>query len=354
MKVLIITNQLLTTCGVSKHLNYFLETVKNKADKTEFTILCGGGDAVENYKSLAEVIVFEPVKHENRTVKKFLQSIQFVFKLQQKNKFDIIHAHNHYAANIAIYAAKLTNVKVIQTVHGIIAPIGKLKHYPAKTIIAVNEHIKEYLINNYDFSSSKIHLIRNGLPAIENLKKPKNQKLKIISAGRLIEEKGFDIFIKAVSKLPSEIRNKAEFFIAGKGDYETQLMKLNSELKAEITFLGELKDLPVYLQSTDVFVNPTRSQSEGFPVVITEAALNKNLVISSTFVGCKFILKDEENSLLFDMDNYEKLSRMLDKVIRNFDDYNDLIQNLFAKVKQEYNIERMFIQLKGLYSELSK
>lgn len=354
MKVLIITNQLLTTCGVSKHLKYFLETVKNKADKTEFTLLCGGGDAVENYKSLAEVIVFEPVKHENRTVKKFLQSILFVFKLQQKNKFDIIHAHNHYAANIAVYAAKLTKIMVIQTVHGIIAPIGKLKHYPAKNIIAVNEHIKEYLINNYDFNSSNIHLIRNGLPAKENFEKHINEKLKILSAGRLIEEKGFDVFIKAVSKLPLEIRNKAEFLIAGKGDYETQLKKINAELKAGIIFLGELKNLPANLQTTDVFVNPTRSQSEGFPVVITEAALNQNLVISTKFVGCNFILKDEENCLLFDTDNDEQLFQLLDKVIRNFDDYNHLIQNLFLKVKQEYNIDRMFIQLKEVYSGLCK
>lgn len=352
MKTLIITNQLLTTCGVSKHLLYFLLEAKKRED-VDFTIICGGGDAIDDYKNLCkEVIVNSAFMHENRSVINFIKAFLFLVQLLAKNKYHIIHSHTHYADNIANIASYFVKVKTLQTVHGIIEPIGRLNHYPSKYFVAVNEHVYDYLIKQKKKPSKNIKLIRSGIPIPIKFEKAVNQRLKIISAGRLIPQKGFDIFIEAISKLKKETIDKAEFLIAGKGDYETELKKLAEELRVNINFIGELKDLNAQLISTHIYV--TASQSEGFPLTIIEAALNRNLILSSKFLGHDSILKDKINSLIFNINNPNDLSYKLEYAIENFKNMNEIIERSFNDACNEFSLGKMITETVSFYKEILK
>ena len=352
IKILIITNELLTTCGVSKHLLYFLSEAKKRND-VEFTILCGGGDAVDVYKDLCKEVIINPaVKHENRSAKNFIIAFLFLFKLLTKYKYQIIHSHNHYASNIAKLISYFIKVRTLQTVHGIIEPIGRLNHYPSEYFIAVNEHVYDYLIKQKNKHSKNIKLIRSGIPVPTNSNKSINQKLKIISAGRLIPEKGFDIFIEAISKLKKNTIEQAEFFIAGKGDFEIKLQELAKKLNVNINFIGEVKDLNTQLITTNIFV--TASQSEGFPMTIIEAALNKNLIISSNFWGYDSILKDKTNCLIFTINDSNDLANKLEFAIENFKDMNRLIERCYNDAHKEFNLDKMINETVTFYSEILK
>ncbi len=352
MRILIITNQLLTTCGVSKHLLYFLSEVKKRED-VEFTILCGGGDAIDDYKNLCkEVIVNSAFMHENRSTINFIKAFLFLVQLLAKNKYHIIHSHTHYADNIANIASYFVKVKTLQTVHGIIEPIGILNHYPSKYLASVNEHVYDYLIKQKKKSSKNVKLIRNGIPVPIKIEKAVNQKLKIISAGRLIPEKGFDIFIKAISKLNKDTLNKAEFLIAGKGDYESELKKLAAKSNVSIYFIGEVKDLNPKLVSTHIFVTASRSKSEGFPITIIEAALNRNLILSSKFLGHDSILKDKINSLIFNVNDPDDLTEKLEYAIQNFKNMNKLIERSYNDACTEFNLDKMVSETVSFYKEI--
>lgn len=339
LKILIITNELLTTCGVSKHLLYFLSEAK-KRDDVEFTILCGGGDAIDVYKDLCkDVFVNSVVKHENRTAVNFIKAFFFLFRLLTKNKYQIIHSHNHYADNIANLVSYFVKVKTIQTVHGIIDPIGRLNHYPSTHFIAVNEHVYDYLTKQKNKSAKNVKLIRSGIPVPTNSMKTINQKLKIISAGRLIPEKGFDIFIEAISKLKKNTIDKSEFLIAGKGDYESELKKLAAKLNVNVNFIGEVKDLNTQLMLTHIFV--TATLSEGFPMTIIEAALNKDLILSSNFLGYDSILKDKVNALIFNVNDSNDLANKLDFAIENFKEMNEIIERGYQDARDEFSLDKM-------------
>lgn len=352
IKILIITNELLTTCGVSKHLLYFLSEAKKRND-VEFTILCGGGDAVDVYKDLCKEVIINPaVKHENRSVKNFIKAFLFLFKLLTKYKYQIIHSHNHYASNIAKLISYFIKVRTLQTVHGIIEPIGRLNHYPSEYFIAVNEHVYDYLIKQKNKHSKNIKLIRSGIPVPTNSNKSINQKLKIISAGRLIPEKGFDVFIEAISKLKKNTIEQAEFFIAGKGDFEIKLQELAKKLNVNINFIGEVKDLNTQLITTNIFV--TASQSEGFPMTIIEAALNKNLIISSNFWGYDSILKDKINCLIFNVNDSNDLANKLEFAIENFKGMNAMIEKCYNDAHKEFNLDKMINETVTFYSEILK
>ena len=354
MKILILTNKLLTTCGVSKHLLYFLSEAK-KRDDIEFTILCGGGDAMEVYKALCKEVFVNPViKHENRSAANFIKAFLFLFKLLTKNKYQIIHSHNHYAENIAKLVSYFVKVKTIQSVHGIIEPIGRLNHYPSKYFIAVNEHVYNYLIKQKNKQYQNVRLIRSGVPVSTNSMKTINQKLKIISAGRLIPEKGFDIFIKAISKLKKDTFDKAEFLIAGKGYYESELKKLTAKLKVNVNFIGEVNDLNTQLITTNIFVIASRSQSEGFPMTIIEAALNKNLILSSNFLGYDSILKEKVNALIFNVNDSNDLANKLEIAIENFKNLNEIIERSYQDARDEFSLDKMINETILFYKEILK
>ena len=271
-----------------------------------------------------------------------------------KNRYQIIHSHTHYADNIANIASYFVKVKTLQTVHGIIEPIGRLNHYPSKYFVAVNEHVYDYLIKQKKKPEKNVRLIRYGIPALAICIRPINQKLKVISAGRLIPQKGFDIFIKAISKLKMDTLDKTEFLIAGIGAYESELKNIAEKLNVNITFIGEVKDLMVQFISTNIFVIPTRSQNEGFPLTIIEAALTENLIISSNFLGYNSILKDKINSLIFNLNDSDDLSSKLDYAIENYKDMNDIIERSYHDAREEFNIDKMTNKTIAFYDEILK
>ncbi len=350
VKTLVITNELLTTCGVSKHLLYFLTEAK-KSSEINFIILCGGGDAVESFRKVCDdIFIYPQIRHEKRSIINFFNSIFYLLKLQTKYKFDLFHSHYHYAANIAQIVSRLTKTKTINTVHGIIEPIGKLNHYPSDYFIAVNEHVYDYLIKQRNKNEKNVKLIRSGIPIPLKSQKAYNGKLKIISAGRLIPEKGFDIFIEAISKLNTNIREKTEFIIAGKGQYESELKNLTAKLNVNISFIGQLEDLNTELMKTNIFV--TATQSEGFPMTIIEAALNKNLIISSNFLGYDSILKDNINCLVFNLNDSDDLVHKLEYAIENFEDMDQIIENGYQDAIKEFNIDKMVGKTISFYKEI--
>lgn len=352
LKILIITNELLNTCGVSKHLLYFLSEMNTRND-VEFSIFCSGGDAIDNYKNLCKEVLVNPViKHKNRSVINFIKAFFFLFRLLSKNKYQIIHSHNHYADNIAKLVSYLFKVKTIQTVHGIIDPIGRLNHYPSKYFIAVNEHVYDYLTKRKNKPSKNVKLIRSGIPVPIKSQKTSNQKLKILCAGRLIPEKGFDIFIEAISKLKKNTIEQAEFLISGKGDFEIELQELAKKLNVNINFIGEVKDLNTQLKLTHIFVIPSRSQSEGFPMTIIEAALSENLIISSNFLGYNSILKDNSNSLIFKLNDSDDLAIKIEFAIENYKGLNETIEKSYNNALDEFNMDKMINKIISFYNEI--
>lgn len=349
-RILILTNQLKITSGVSKHLLYFLQEVKNFTE-VDFTIICGGGNSIEIFRPLVkEVLVWPFLQHENRTFRSFFKSIFKLISLQKIEKFDIFHSHNHYAANIAKITSLIFRVKTVQTVHGYIKPIGRLNHYVSDYFISVNEYIYDYLVKQKKKSIEKVILLRSGVPRKLVNKNKVNEKLRIISAGRLIPEKGFDVFIKAISKLKVSDLERAEFLIAGCGEYEMELKKLANEQKVQISFIGEVKDFKSFLGSTDIFV--LASQSEGFPLVIVEAALYNNLIICSNFIGYDSILKDKINCLIFNIDDSEELAEKISYAINNYNNLDPMINNLLELVIKEFNLKKMVEKTLNFYNEI--
>jgi glycosyltransferase involved in cell wall biosynthesis len=282
----------------------------------------------------------------------FSKSIFKLSVLQKNNEFDLIHSHNHYAANIAEIISLLLKVKTLQTVHGIMDPIGKLNHNPCDYFISVNEHITKYLCDTKKKISSKVFLIRYGIPLIHYSKKHSNSKLIIVAAGRLTKIKAFDVYIKAIALLPDMVRCKAKFYLAGKGEEESPLLSLSKELGIKLIFLNEIPLISKFFLESNILVNPSRSKNEGFPLTIVEAALAKNLIISSNFLGHDSILKDGINSLIFNVDDPQELSKKISIAIENYEELLPIADVMYEIAIKEFDLDKMVSRTISFYKEI--
>jgi L-malate glycosyltransferase len=351
MNSLYLIGELSNSDGVSSHC-YNLLSALIADKKMKIYVICSGGDAIDKFRNLGiKVFIYKTFSFQKRSYSNYLFSCILLFKFVLKEKIDIIHSHNHYMASIAFRVSKISKVKTVQTNHGLFPEVGRLNHYSAHFLIVVNDHIKEYLDKNKLFSSDKVSLIRSGIkpPSTLACEEKVNDKIKFIAASRLIKEKGFDVYLKAVSILPQKFKENAEFYFAGKGEYEIELLILNKNLKSKVIFLGEILNLKDRLCNYDVFVLP--SESEGFPMTLIEAGLSKCLVISSNFLGLNSVFENEKDGLLFKKGDHHDLAEKIEFVIENFDKLHYLREHFYDKVKVEFSLEKMVSETVELYKK---
>lgn len=351
MKILFLVNELLAVCGVTKHFYHLISGLKTQFPQNEYFVICGGGNNIEQFENLGiNVIVDKNILHQERSIKRYFAGIKNIYSFVKKNDIQIIHSHHHYSASIAYKVSKITNAKTILTNHGIIPEVGILNHFDADNIIAVNKHVEEYLIERRIKCEDQISLIPHGFPNSGQKTRMKD-KIRVIAGGRFTKEKGFNVYLDAVAMLPSEIKESAEFLLAGNGKDEQNLKELNKHTNAEIKFLGIVSDFQKYLLDTDIFVMPTLSMEEGFPTILIEAALSRNLIITSKFRGFNFVLNNE-NSFLFEVGNADELTFLLKKTITNLQNYSNKIDALYNVVNERFSLEKMVHSTNLVYNTL--
>lgn len=105
--------------------------------------------------------------------------------------------------------------------------------------------------------------------------------LTILSIGRLSEEKGFDMALKAAQIL-KERGYRFHWFIVGDGPLESELKHTAATLQVKdcVTFLGARENPYPYIKCADIFVQTSRF--EGKSVVLDEAKiLGKPIVVTN-------------------------------------------------------------------------
>ena len=347
--LLIITDDLKYACGVTTYLyNLLLGLVNNR--ELDIHILCSGGDSIERFQNLKiKVIVKDYLRYELRSAVNFSKSVLFLSGYIIKHKIELIHSQNHYVANIAYYASIFFNVKTIQSHHNYFISHGRLKFYRASKHIAVSERIRSYILKNKFAEEKDVFLVRCGIKYKNALGPKNNQKINILSLSRLVQEKGFDTFIKAVDLIPEKYYQKANFYLAGEGKEEKKITELINSSHIQINFLGKITEPLNLFSKNHIYVMTTYWESEGYPLTMIEAALTNNLIITSDFEGVEEVFENNRDGFIFKHSNPLDLA---EKIIYTIDNYNKLdfmINNFSHKINNLFNYQKMIDDTNKIY-----
>ena len=173
--------------------------------------------------------------------------------------------------------------------------------------------------------------------------------LQIVSTGRLVKGKRFDLLIQAIAN----IQHPVEVNIIGNGPEYNTLEHLIQELKLQdkIKLLGykTKEEVVTILQKSDIFVLP--SQSETFGVAYIEA-LSCGLPIIATDCGGPRDIVTPENGLLIPVDNLEALTQAILKMIDHLPSYSR--EHIAQDCQQRFAAEAIAGQLTSIFQEVHR
>ena len=220
---------------------------------------------------------------------------------------------------------------------------GKLKEIIAGIMFGLSDKIifvskagcKSYL-PKYKINRKKISIIYNGISQDKikhgkYVSKIKQKTIHILYAGRLVRIKGVDQLIKAFSLLSADYPIVLD--IVGDGEEVRMLQKLTEKLNIseKVKFWGFKKDITHFLEYSDIFVYP--SKTEIFGIALVEAMAFKNICVANTVGGIPEIICDGVNGIL---NKENSASGLAKSILRAVDVCNDPEQR--RKMMNEANI----------------
>ncbi|MGO4354685.1 glycosyltransferase [Rhizobium sp. RAF36] len=145
----------------------------------------------------------------------------------------------------------------------------------------------------------------------------------LLSVGRAVEKKGYDILLNALALLPKDLAWRLEHI--GGGDELAKLKALASTLglSERIIWKGALaqEDVLDHYRRADLFVLACRiaanGDRDGLPNVLVEASSQRLACLSTNISGVPELLTDDENGLVVPPEDPKALAAALERAIRD-------------------------------------
>jgi len=235
-----------------------------------------------------------------KTLLHFGEGIMAAYRLRGGD-WDHIHAHFiDRAATVALIVSRLLNTPYSITAHADdiynepVLVFEKISE--ARFAVTVSEFNRRHLAQTYPLLDSKKIIVLHpwiDTAAIRPRTVPvKNKLFRILSVGRLVENKGHQFLIEACDVLRQE-GLEFECHIIGQGPLHSELHCLIERrgLQDRVHLLGEQPQTEVfhYLNQADVFVLAcviaANGKRDGMPVAIAEAMAMQVPVVSTSIAG---------------------------------------------------------------------
>lgn len=222
----------------------------------------------------------------------------------------------------------------------------KMINSPINHSIAISKSI----YNHFSLKGDS-KMIYNGVLKSTNIQFKPLKKKYFLYVGRLSEEKGVKILIRAFINF-SKINQGYELFLAGEyeGNFKEELTSLlDTQLKNKVRFLGNRNDVFDLMSSATALIVP--SLHEAFGRITVEAMFNGCLVIGNDSGGTQEILKEEDLGLLYS--GHEELALTMETVVSNgIESYFSIIKKAQERAIDLYSVEQNANGVYEYYKEI--
>ena len=232
----------------------------------------------------------------------------------------------------------------------------------ADKVVALSKGVARDLMKRYALSPEKVVTIYNpvDLEEIERLShepsgetqeegNTSSKTLKVVSVGRLVRQKGFDLLIRAFASIADR---EARLVLIGKGECREALIRLAEDLGVadRVSLPGfQLNPYP-WMKGADLFV--LSSRWEGFGHVIVEAMACGVCVLATRCPsGPDEIITDGVDGMLCDPDSVENLARRIDDLLKRPEERARLSQRGKETVRR-FDARRITSQYEDVFREV--
>jgi glycosyltransferase involved in cell wall biosynthesis len=237
--------------------------------------------------------------------------------------------------------------------------LGNISKMDAEVMqyILGRDNVKVYAVSNIvknavervDGSCGKVGLLTFGLPEYD-LEDNRHNGVTIfaIIAG-ICHNKGQDIIIDAVAKLPCEYRNTAEFWIVGAGTLPQEDLEKANRYPC-IKICGEVDNRRIKDIYSKIDVVICSSREEQMSVSVIEGLMNKKVTIVSDVAGIAEVIKDNVNGYRMKSEDSDDLARIMRHIM---DSSQETIENIGIEARKTFDeffsLEAYDARLEGVF-----
>ena len=330
--------------------------------------------ALYKYPVLMQQCLLSGLKHVNEVR---LQKIELPYVVKPflgKQKYQIIHCHFGPNAFKGLLLKKLGlfEGKLVTTFHGYdITRYLQLSSAPnpykplfeqGDFFLPISKLWKDRLIE-LGCNEQKIGVHRMGIDCTKFSFTPRhlsqNGRIRIVTVARLVEKKGVEYGIEAMTKLSQRYDN-IEYNIIGDGELRSQIQQSIEDngvgnivkllgWKQQHEIIEILKDSHILLAPS---VTAKDGDREGIPVVLIEAMAMGLPVISTQHSGIPELVENDVSGFLVPERDAGALADKLIYLIENSELWAEMGQAGRKCIEENYDINKLNYQLLSLYKEL--
>ena len=340
-----------------KHLNkkYGYEFTFVTYDETDIDI--------NEYNFIKVIPIYSIIKKANNKILRLVKSFTIPFRIKKLiPDFQIIKTNQLNGAWVAIIFKMITNKPLFIRTGYDIYTFAKKEGKKSSIVIfywfltkigikfsdvySVTSNVDKSFLKKTFKSNDKVVLIPNWVDKIEKKKVQKRYKDRVISVGRLENQKNYKFIFSALKN------SKFNIDIVGEGSLRKELTNIAKTNRVNVTFMGTLphETLQEYYERYNIFI--TSSKYEGNPKAILEAMASGCIVVAMRNENIEELITHGVNGILFD-DQISDLNELIEDLLNNEKELSKLSKNSIESVSNN-NINKIIEIENSVYCKLIK
>jgi glycosyltransferase involved in cell wall biosynthesis len=193
-----------------------------------------------------------------------------------------------------------------------------------------------------DFRSARASLrARHGLP---------DDAFVLLAAGRLHENKGFDLLLSALGQLPGNVY----LLLAGEGPLEKVLRSAaeRAGVTSRVRFLGWIRPLSPLCAAADLWVVPSRHEPLGN--VVLDAWMHGLPVVAARAKGPVSLIEDGETGVLVEVENAARLAGAIEALMADAGRRRDMARRGEARALAEFSADKVIARYLEFYRDAQR
>lgn len=285
----------------------------------------------------------------------------------------IWHAHDYKSDLIGLLLRRhFPNMHLVTTTHGYVERTWKLPAYYAidkwclpryEHVVCVSEDLYE-TVTGLGVPASRCTFVPNGIdtdefrrlrPSVEAKREAgvPDGRMVVGAVGRLSAEKGFDMLIKAFSRVLASTDTDAELWILGEGRERPNLEQLIADLGLgdRVKLMGFRTDTLELYQCMDAYA--LSSLREGLPNVVLEAMATGVPLVATRTAGVPSVVEDGESGLLLDPGDEDALTDRLSRLMTSRELRERLAAGARKTIEERYSFALRMSRIKRIYDQVT-
>ena len=282
----------------------------------------------------------------------------------------IEHLHAHFAtvaATVARLAARMAGVPFTFTAHAkdiyheTVRPDDvRRKLAEASAVVTVSDFNLAYLRETYGPAAAGVRRVYNGLDLDRfPYREPRVRPPRVVSVGRLVEKKGFDVLIEAASLL-AERGVDFTVDIVGSGELDEDLRRQVGArgLAARVRLPGPRPQAEIarVVAEAAAFAAPCvvgrDGNRDGLPTTLLEAMALGTPCVSTDVTGIPEIVRHGETGLVVPQNDAAALAGALERLLADPELRCRLAQRARRRIEDDFDARRNGARMRQIVSEI--